>query len=75
MEKEKQLNIDDYKFLSHIINAHIVDSYNEYDVPIDTEEHINKLRNVFNKLENKCKELIELDSARIFPPKEFTSNK
>tara|TARA_R100001082_G_C4313766_1_gene138008 strand:- start:71 stop:238 length:168 start_codon:yes stop_codon:yes gene_type:complete len=51
MEKENELNIDDYKFLSHIIKAHIVDSYNEYDVPIDTEEHINKLRNVFNKLE------------------------
>ena len=74
METTK-LNLKDYKFLSHIINAQIVDSYNEHDVPIDTEEHINKLRNVFNKLENKCKELIELESARTFPPKEFTSNK
>tara|TARA_B100000214_G_scaffold209493_1_gene152068 strand:- start:1937 stop:2101 length:165 start_codon:yes stop_codon:yes gene_type:complete len=53
----EKLNLNDYKFLSHIIKAHIVDSYNEHDVPIDTEEHINKLRNVFNKLENKCKEL------------------
>ena len=48
----EKLNLNDYKFLSHIIKAHIADSYNEYDVPIDTEEHINKLRNVFNKLEN-----------------------
>jgi hypothetical protein len=55
MEKENKLNIDDYKFLSHIIKAHIVDSYNEYDIPIDTKEHINKLKNVFNKLETELK--------------------
>ena len=69
----EKLNLNDYKFLSRIIKAHIIDSYNEYDVPIDTEEHISKLRNVFNKLENKCKQLSELKLTRTFPPKEFTS--
>ena len=48
----EKLNLNDYKFLSDIVKSQIENSYNEYDVPIDTEEHINKLKNVFNKLED-----------------------